>query len=94
MELVEVWVVVAEPVVVAAVVVASYFVVENTAVDSVEKTVEVAENYSETQNYLADENLKGDLYYLETQSYLAYIDCNNYFGASFGFGRRKVSPRY
>ena len=88
------WVVVAEPVAVAVVVVASYFVVENTAVDSVEKTVEVAENYSETQNYLADENLKGDLYYLETQSYLAYIDCNNYFGASFGFGRRKVSPRY
>ena len=92
MGLVEVWVVVAVPV--AVVVAASYFVVENTAVDSVEKTVEVAENYSETQNYLADENLKGDLYYLETQSYLAYIDCNNYFGASFGFGRKKVSLHY
>ena len=92
MELVEVWVVVAVPV--AVVVAASYFVVENTVVDSVEKTAGVAENYSENQNYLADENLKGDLYYLETQSYLAYIDCNNYFGASFGFGRRKVSPRY
>ena len=49
-------------------VVASYFVVENTAFDSVEKTVEVFENYSETQNYLVDENLKGDLCYLETQS--------------------------
>ena len=70
MGLVEVWVVVAVPV--AVVVAASYFVVENTAVDSVEKTVEVAENYSETQNYLVDENLKGDLYYLETQNYLAY----------------------
>ena len=87
MVLVGVWVV-------AAVVVASDFVVENTAVDSVEKTVEVFENYSETQNYLADENLKGDLYYLETQNYLAYIDCNNYFEASFGFDRRRVSPRY
>ena len=46
------------------------------------------------ESYLVDENLKGDLYYLETQNYLAYIDCNNYFGASFGFGRRRVSHRY
>ena len=76
------------------VVAANYFAVENTVVGSVEKTVGVAENYSETQNYLADENLKGDLYYLETQNYLAYIDCNNYFEASFGFDRRRVSPRY
>ena len=66
MVLVGVWVVVAAPVVVAAVVVASYFVVENTAVDSVEKTVEVFENYSETQNYLVDENSKGGLCYLES----------------------------
>ena len=73
---------------------ASYFVGGNTVVDSVEKTAGVAENCSENQNYLVDENLKGDLYYLETQNYLAYIDCNNYFGASFGFGRRRVSHRY
>ena len=77
-----------------AVVAASYFVGENTVVDSVEKTAGVAENCSENQNYLVDENLKGDLYYLETQNYLAYIDCNSYFEASFGFVRRRVSPRY
>ena len=76
------------------VVAANYFAVENTVVGSEEKTVGVAENYSETQNYLVDENSKGDLYYLETQNYLAYIDCNSYFEASFGFDRRKVSPRY
>jgi len=71
--------------------------VENTVVDSVgsvEKTVEVVEDYSETQNYLADENSKGDLYYLETQNYLAYIDYSIHFEASFGFGRRKASPHY
>jgi hypothetical protein len=81
---------VAESVAVAA----NYFAVENTVVGSVEKAVGAAESYSETQNYLVDENLKGDLYYLETQNYLAYIDYSIHFEASSGFGRRKASPHY
>ena len=55
--------------------------VENTVVGSVEKAVGAAESYSETQNYLVDENLKGDLYYLETQNYLACIDYSIHFEA-------------
>tara|TARA_Y100000004_G_scaffold54601_1_gene60869 strand:- start:703 stop:897 length:195 start_codon:yes stop_codon:yes gene_type:complete len=50
-------------------VVASYFAAENTGVDLVEKTaVEVVENYSEIQSYLAYEGSVDDLCYLGTEN--------------------------
>jgi hypothetical protein len=62
--------------------------------DSAGKTAEVFENYSETQNYLVDENSKGGWYYLETAA--CYTSCyyNNYFAASFDFDRKMERLHY